>query len=307
MRRTVSSVKAPSKKRTNGPMAVEALLSLALDSSSAERPSTSRRLMSLPSVAPTMAPLRVHHQHHLRLGIVPGRDRVQPRLHAVPDRRHRLRLGEDLRIRADADLQVLRPGALLDQHALELGRLRAARHQLADIAAEAGLHAVADRLGLLGRAARLLLDHALQHGQRKGDAGGLDRLQVVRRQQPGLARRRASASGVLARMSSSAPMRSPLPLAHDRGRIGGLAQVAHGRRRAARCRGRRRRAWPPRPGLPPPAARRGRPARPPCRPSAAWRPASCDAASARHAFLPLNAELQCFSLAAQRVTPAMIC
>ncbi len=39
-----------------GPIAVEALLSLALDSSSAERPSTSRRLTSLPSVAPTMAP-----------------------------------------------------------------------------------------------------------------------------------------------------------------------------------------------------------------------------------------------------------
>ncbi len=57
MRRTVSSVKSASKKRTNGPMAVEALLSLAFESSSAERPSTSRRLTSLPSVAPTIAPL----------------------------------------------------------------------------------------------------------------------------------------------------------------------------------------------------------------------------------------------------------
>ncbi len=56
MRRTVSSVNLPSKKRMKGPMAVEALLSLALDSSSADRPSTSRRLTSLPSVAPTMAP-----------------------------------------------------------------------------------------------------------------------------------------------------------------------------------------------------------------------------------------------------------
>src|SRR4029453_4801712 len=119
--------------------------------------------------------------------------RVQPRLHAVADGRHRLRLGKDLRIRPDADLQVLRPGALLDQHALELGRLLAAGHQLADIPAqlspnalagrvaprdghplelgrllaagpqlpdiapELSLNALAERVGLLGRAARLLL------------------------------------------------------------------------------------------------------------------------------------------------------
>src|SRR3954452_18326615 len=51
---TSSSVKPLSKNRTNGPMAQDALLSLALDSSSAERPSKSRRLTSLPSVAPTI-------------------------------------------------------------------------------------------------------------------------------------------------------------------------------------------------------------------------------------------------------------
>src|SRR5262245_6361817 len=43
----------------NGPTAVEALLSLALESNSAERPSTSRRLTSLPSVAPTILPFEV--------------------------------------------------------------------------------------------------------------------------------------------------------------------------------------------------------------------------------------------------------
>ena len=41
----------------NGPTVAEALLSLALDSSSAERPSKSRRFTSLPSVAPTILPL----------------------------------------------------------------------------------------------------------------------------------------------------------------------------------------------------------------------------------------------------------
>src|SRR3546814_17688331 len=40
----------------NGPSAAEALLSFALPSSNAERPSKSRRLTSLPSVAPTASP-----------------------------------------------------------------------------------------------------------------------------------------------------------------------------------------------------------------------------------------------------------
>src|SRR5829696_4758955 len=56
VRRTSSSEKAPSKKRSSGPTAQEALLSLALDNNNAERPSKSRRLTSLPSIAPTMAP-----------------------------------------------------------------------------------------------------------------------------------------------------------------------------------------------------------------------------------------------------------
>ena len=92
---------------------------------------------------------------------------MQPRLHAVADRGHRLCLGEDLGVRADADLQVLRPGALLDQHALELGGLRAAGDELGEIAAELRGNALADRLGLFRGAARLLLDHALQHGERE--------------------------------------------------------------------------------------------------------------------------------------------
>src|SRR6266568_3910628 len=37
-------------------------------------------------------------------------------------------------------------------------------------------------------AARPLLDHALQHGHREGDAGGLDGLEIDRRQQPGFGR-----------------------------------------------------------------------------------------------------------------------
>ena len=91
MRRTVSSVKSPSKKRTNGPMAVDALLSLALDSSSAERPSTSRRLMSLPSVAPTIVPLAFTTSTTSGSGLFQVEIGCRPGLHAVPDRRHGLR------------------------------------------------------------------------------------------------------------------------------------------------------------------------------------------------------------------------
>src|SRR6202453_1281633 len=46
-----------SKSRMKGPSAADALLSFALPSRRAERPSTSRRLTSLPSAAPTIPPL----------------------------------------------------------------------------------------------------------------------------------------------------------------------------------------------------------------------------------------------------------
>src|SRR3546814_10778584 len=51
-----SRVKPSSNRRMKGPIAQEALLSFAFDSSSAERPSKSRRLTSLPRVAPTISP-----------------------------------------------------------------------------------------------------------------------------------------------------------------------------------------------------------------------------------------------------------
>ena len=229
MRRTVSSVNAPSKKRMSGPMAVEALLSLALESSSAERPSTSRRLTSLPSVAATMPPVLLTSSTTSGSGLFQLEIGMQARLHAVADGRHRLRLGEDLRVRADADLQVLRPGALLDQHALELGGLLAAGHQLGEIAAELGLHAGADRLGLLWRAPRLLLDHPLQHREGKRHPRRLDGLQVDRRQQPRLLRIALR----LRRVGEDVRERAdPLALARaqHRHRIAGLRQVAHRRR-----------------------------------------------------------------------------
>ena len=66
-------------------------------------------------------------QHDLGLRIVPLRLRMDADLGARADRRHRLRLGEDLGIGADADLEILRPRLLRDQRVLEPRRLRRAR------------------------------------------------------------------------------------------------------------------------------------------------------------------------------------
>src|SRR5262245_19374667 len=168
-------------------------------------------------------------EYDLGLGIVPGRDWIETRLHAVTHRRHRLRLGEDFRVGSDADLQVLRPGALSDQNALQLGSLVAAGNEVGQVAPEVGRDAFADRLGLLRGTARLLLDDALQHGSGKGDAGSLDGLQVDRGQQPGLVRLAPNLRRV-AEDIGQRPDRYALPRARDLSRLFGLAQVAHGRR-----------------------------------------------------------------------------
>src|SRR5690606_41581188 len=54
-----ASVNSSSSRRIKGPIAHEALLSLALLKSNADRPSKSRKLTSLPSVAPTIRPSEV--------------------------------------------------------------------------------------------------------------------------------------------------------------------------------------------------------------------------------------------------------
>ena len=60
-----------------------------------------------------------HREHHFRLRIVPGRHRVKSGIHPGADGGHRLRLGEDFRIRPDADLEILAPHVLCDQRFLE--------------------------------------------------------------------------------------------------------------------------------------------------------------------------------------------
>ena len=192
--------KCSSKSRMNGPMAQEALLSFALPSRSALRPSKSRRLTSLPSVAPTTRPVCAHRQHDLRFRVVPLRLRVDADVRAGANRGHRLTLGENLRVGTDADLEILGPHALRDQHVLEPARLVRARPDLLQVRADDRRDRRAQAFGSSRVAACLFLDDALEQARDEGDAARLDRLQVARREQP----RRVAVAG---RPAPSSPAR----------------------------------------------------------------------------------------------------
>ena len=64
-------------------------------------------------------PARGDRERDFRLGVVPVRSGVEAGVVAGADRRHRLALGEDLGVGADADFKILRPRAGLDQRVLE--------------------------------------------------------------------------------------------------------------------------------------------------------------------------------------------
>src|SRR5688572_15874025 len=108
---------------------------------------------------------------------------MQADIGARADRRENLRLGEDLRVRADADLQILRPDALFDEGCLDAGRLRRTGLQVSQTVADDGCDAGADRFGARGIARRPLLDDALDHRAREGDTTGLHRLQIEGRKE----------------------------------------------------------------------------------------------------------------------------
>ena len=118
-RRTSSMPNSSSNRRMNGPIAQLALLSLALPSSSALRPSKSRRFTSLPSAAPRTSPRLLTASTISGSGLFQALPGMDADFGAGAHRAHRLRLGEDLGVGADAHLQVLRPHALRDQHFLQ--------------------------------------------------------------------------------------------------------------------------------------------------------------------------------------------
>ncbi len=127
----------------------------------------------------------VHGQHHLGLGVVPGRIGADADLLAGADGCQYGRLGEDLGVGADADLQVLGPQALLLQQGFQGHGLGGARADVREVLADQRLHLAAQLLCARCVAARLFLDHALDHAGGEGHAGGLDHLQVAGREQEG--------------------------------------------------------------------------------------------------------------------------
>ncbi len=181
---TSSIEKSPSNRRMNGPSDADALLSLALPSSSAERPSTSRRLTSLPSVgADDAAGARRYHRRS------PARDCSRSRSDAarLSAPKPTEAMGWHLvKISASGPMPTSR---YCDQTprsmslALIAGGFGRARLQLRQVMADQRGDVGADGFGLLGRAPRLFLDDALKQRGNEGDARRFHRLQIDRREQ----------------------------------------------------------------------------------------------------------------------------
>ena len=104
---------------------------------------------------------------------------MQADIGAITDRGHRLGLGEDLRIGADADFEILRPHALLDQRRLDLGGLVGTSLEVSQRVADDRDDALADLLGERRVARRFFLDDPLDHRAGESDAAGLDGLEIV--------------------------------------------------------------------------------------------------------------------------------
>ena len=256
-------------------MAVEALLSLAFDSSSAERPSTSRRLTSLPSVAPTMAPFELTTSTTSGSGLFQLEMGCSPASMPCPT----ADIGWPLvKISASGPMPTSRycdqaPCSISTRFSSAACGLPGTSVRMLPPSWACTLLRIASAFSGAPRACSSMTRSSIDSG--KGDARRLDGLQVVGREQPGLARiaagfRRVGENG-LERADALGPCRRArwppdCPPRTDR------AWSAP----AARCRARRRRGSRPPPGRPLPAAKRGRRGRRSCRPSAALLPASCD-------------------------------
>jgi hypothetical protein len=174
----------------------------------------------------------VHRQHDLRFGVIPRGLGVDADIRAEPHRRHRLRLGEDFCIGANADFEILRPHLFPDQHILQargFGRTGANRGEVvADHRDDRAPH----RFGLAGIAARLFLDHALEHAGDESDAGRLDRLQVAGGEQPGGLWIALALGGIGEYRVERAQRRQARRGDNGRDRSLEFEEIAHGRRHA---------------------------------------------------------------------------
>ncbi len=160
-------------------------------------------------------------QHDFRLRVAPGRIGVNADLGADADRRHGLGFGKDLRIRADAHFQILRPQAPFGQNPLDPCRFIGTRHHVGQGSADLGPDGVPDFRRLFRITFGLFLDHPFQHGADECNAARLQRLQVGRCQKIGLP---VVAILVGAVGDHGTHLAQSFPLA----RLGGIAWVLHG-------------------------------------------------------------------------------
>ena len=164
-------------------------MSLALDRSSAERPSTSRRLTSLPSVAPLTRPRLSTARTTSGSGLFQRETGCRPTEAPQPTEDSACALEKTSASGPMPTSRYCDQTPFLDQRRLDLRRLARARLQVAQAVADDRADALADLQRQRRVPGRLLLDDALDHRAREGDAAGLDCLQVARREQ---VRRRAA-------------------------------------------------------------------------------------------------------------------
>src|SRR5207249_6318219 len=116
----------------------------------------------------------------------PDRRGMNADARADAHRRHRWALREELRVRADADFEVLGPHALRDEHVLHPCRLRRAGADAAQVGSDDGLDLFARAVSERGIAARPLLDDALEEAPDERHPACLDRLEIAWREEPRL-------------------------------------------------------------------------------------------------------------------------
>ena len=98
-------------------------------------------------------------------------------------RQHR-RFGKNFGIRAYANFKVLRPSTAGLQHLFNFVRLLRAWLDTGQVLPQNLVEFGSQRLRTAGVPTGLLFNHPLQQTRHKGHAGGLDSLQIARRQQP---------------------------------------------------------------------------------------------------------------------------
>ena len=157
---------------------------------------------------------------------------MKTRVVAAADSGHRLPFREHLRIRTNADLQILRPGAGLDQRLLEPHRSGRPRLEGAQLSSESVRDRLARSVGALPAAMRALFDDALHERLGESDAGGLERMQIDGGQQPRPVRRSRFPRRVGEDLGQEPEARAPGRVKGFGGR-GLLAEVVHRRKSGA--------------------------------------------------------------------------